>query len=157
MAQRALALFMDPARRPHQPHPIAQVVLQGPEALGIRAEVERDTEAMERQRDRLQPRQGADRHYFEGIEIPLVEEDAEGHALLGYDEPAVCKRRLRVGMALRCVTSGRCMTHRCSERGWISLGGLALSSLATGVSWLGWRRSLAMRQASNLVRVLISW
>ncbi len=28
------------------------------------------------------------RHYFEGIEILLVEEDAEGHAVLGYDEPA---------------------------------------------------------------------
>jgi hypothetical protein len=28
------------------------------------------------------------RHYFEGIEILLVEEDAEGNAVLGYDEPA---------------------------------------------------------------------
>ena len=28
------------------------------------------------------------RHSFEGIEILLVEEDAEGHAVLGYDEPA---------------------------------------------------------------------
>ncbi|MCP9894500.1 hypothetical protein KBZ20_12025 [Vulcanococcus limneticus Candia 3F8] len=27
------------------------------------------------------------RHYFEGIEILLVEEDAEGNAVLGYDEP----------------------------------------------------------------------
>jgi hypothetical protein len=28
------------------------------------------------------------RHFFEGIEILLVEEDAEGNAVLGYDEPA---------------------------------------------------------------------
>jgi hypothetical protein len=28
------------------------------------------------------------RHYLEGIEILLVEEEAEGHAVLGYDEPA---------------------------------------------------------------------
>jgi hypothetical protein len=27
------------------------------------------------------------RHYFEGVEILLVEEDAEGNAVLGYDEP----------------------------------------------------------------------
>ncbi len=59
------------------------------------------------------------RHYFEGIEILLVEEDAEGHAVLGYDEPAGCRGRLRAGMALRCVISGRCMTHRCSALGWI--------------------------------------
>jgi hypothetical protein len=35
----------------------------------------------------LRPPPDQYRHYFEGIEILLVEEDAQGNALLGYDEP----------------------------------------------------------------------
>jgi hypothetical protein len=92
------------------------------------------------------------RHYFEGVEILLVEEDAEGNAVLGYDEPgdttsiyccvlgdaAVCG--LQGPFEGRYGTSARCMTPRCFAHGWIGTWALPSATARPLPVSTTWRR-----------------